>query len=143
VIVVKPRRPTGLYLALGVGTLFAMGLIAYMSYALPNADRTEYETTAVIVDDRADGRAQRLERGNNPAPTPNTIIVNPPPIVQTPPPVVVKPPERPIIVEGDTSPAPDSPANRPPVNRNDDTTGTDDTTDSDDRDVDGKVVGDR
>ncbi|MGV3615647.1 MAG: hypothetical protein ACO1SV_09970 [Fimbriimonas sp.] len=140
----KPRRPTGLYVALGAGTLFAMGLIAYMSYALPKANEPQYETTAVIVDDRADGRAQRFTPRDNSAPAPSTVIINPPPIVQTAPPVVVKPPERPIIVEGDTSPAPDAVPVKPKTDTTlpDDST-SNDTTDTDSGDVDGKIVGDR
>jgi hypothetical protein len=103
VVVVKPRRPTGLYVALGVGTLFAIGLVTYLSWALPRQDRGDYETTAVIVDDREDGRAQRMSQ---PAPTPQNVIVNPPPVINTPPPVVnttppvVVNPPRPVIVEG-------------------------------------------
>jgi hypothetical protein len=171
VVVVKPRRPTGLYAALGVGTLFAIGLVTYLSWALPRQDRGDYETTAVIVDDREDGRAQRM---SDPAPTPQNVIVNPPPvintappivntqppIVNTPPPVVVNPP-RPVIVEGAGTSDDASVTNSRRRNRdtngnsgtsNDTGTGTSDTgsgdagdkgTSGDTGDVDGAVSGSR
>jgi hypothetical protein len=84
VTVVRPERPTGLLVGLGVATLLAIGAVTYLSWYLPNKDR--YATEPI-----ESGRAQRFERPA-PAPKPNTVIVNPPPVIQTPPPVVTTPP---------------------------------------------------
>jgi hypothetical protein len=114
VVVVRPRRPASLYAALGVATLCAVGLIGYMTYALYNEGQMEQEpqTTAVIIDERTDGRAQRIEPANKP---PQTIIVNPPPVIQMTPPAPNPPPvkqqDTPIIVNG--APQTEEPAPRP------------------------------
>ena len=102
VVVVRPRQPTGLYAMLGLGTFCALGLAAYLAWSVPNADQTDYGTTAVIVRDSDSARAQRL--APKPAPTPPTVIINQPPVIQTPPPVIVKQPERTVIVEGSSEP---------------------------------------
>lgn len=84
VTVVRPERPTGLLVGLGIATLLAIGAVTYLSWYLPNHDT--YATQPV-----ESGRAQRFE-SDEPAPKPNTVIVNPPPVIQTPPPVVTSPP---------------------------------------------------
>lgn len=139
VVVVRARRPAGLYAALGAATLCAVGLIGYMTYALYNEGRTEPEptTTAVIIDQRPDSRAQRIERTNKPA---QTIVVNPPPVYHVttpaPNPPAVRQQDTPIIVNGapQTETAPARPTNRtedPPADPAPDQTNSSDDTQTD------------
>lgn len=102
VVVVRPRQNTGLFVALGVAFLLAVGIVMYLSWYLPRADDG---TPDVAIVETQTGRAQSMD---DPAPNPNNIIVTPPPVVNTqppvvntPPPVIVTPPQdRTIIVEG-------------------------------------------
>lgn len=118
VVVVKPRKPAGLYAMLGTATLCAVGLIGYMTYAIFQEGQNDGEqVSAVVAPAPTEGRAaQRFSRTNEPAAKPpTTIIVNPPPVIHTPPPVVVQPkqPDTPIIVQGSSAP-PETPVKKTP-----------------------------
>lgn len=112
VTIVRPRRPTGLLVGLGVATLLAVGAVTYLSWYLPNRDIAT-TTPATVTVDTTDTRPERFDSSSS-APKPSTIIVNPPPVIQTPPvvttppaastpPVIINPPSPPIVVQGSTS----------------------------------------